>query len=407
MKIENNRINSDLNSELCTTLNCIIEPKLNIIDKITERNKTIVNLIYNIEDYSNGKILFKRNKAIKLTKRRNKSLNDNDYENLKKKISSLYGFMSTKGESNFLDSIFNSSNSNNNNINNNSASLPKMITKNRYFGKSINNFNIYSYKENLYKNKSLNMKKIYKDSLNKKIKPKLFLKDSIDEIPSIISSKEKHIIKTHNKSKRYQNIFRKEISKKSINKYKGRNFINEILSYNSPKIELKNVFKKCDNQLVKAEKLEGQFIRKMNRNHIKINFKDELKQNNDIHNFQENMDDKKFIKEESKKLINIIKNNRYDRKKNLHDLDIVKKISNSLAFKNRKTYFKTFGNYTLGYDDNYFIFDNEIEKLKDKYINLEIDNIKKSHSSKIVKNLLEKTIREKELILKKCETFKI
>ena len=145
----------------------------------------------------------------------------------------------------------------------------------------------------------------------------------------------------------------------------------------------------------------------MNRNHIKINFKDELKQNNDIHNFQENVDDKKFIKEESKKLINIIKNNRYDRKKNLHDLDIVKKISNSLAFKNRKTYFKTFGNYTLGYDDNYFIFDNEIEKLKDKYINLEIDNIKKSHSSKIVKNLLEKTIREKELILKKCETFKI
>ena len=70
MNIENNRINSDLNSELCTTLNCIIEPKLNIIDKITERNKTIVNLIYNIEDYSNGKILFKINKAIKLTKKK-------------------------------------------------------------------------------------------------------------------------------------------------------------------------------------------------------------------------------------------------------------------------------------------------------------------------------------------------
>ncbi len=32
--------------------------------------------------------------------------------------------------------------------------------------------------------------------------------------------------------------------------------------------------------------------------------------------------------------------------------------------------------------------------------------VKKSHSSKIVKNLLEKTIRQKQ-ILKKCENFKI
>ena len=80
MKIKNNRKKSDLTLELCTQLNCIIEPKLNIIDKITDCNKTIVNLIYNNEDYLNGEIVFKRNNVIKLTKRRNKSVND---ENLK------------------------------------------------------------------------------------------------------------------------------------------------------------------------------------------------------------------------------------------------------------------------------------------------------------------------------------
>ena len=153
MKIKNNRKNSDLTLELWTQLNCIIEPKLNIIDKITDCNKTIVNLIYNNEDYLNGEIVFKRNNVIKLTKRRNKSVND---ENLKQKISSIYGFMPIKGESNnLLDTIsrFNNSNSNNN-INNNNISLPKVITKKKYFGKSLNNFNIYS-----YKNKSINLKK--------------------------------------------------------------------------------------------------------------------------------------------------------------------------------------------------------------------------------------------------------
>ena len=151
MKIKNNRKNSDLTLELCTQLNCIIEPKLNIIDKITDCNKTIVNLIYNNEDYLNGEIVFKRNNVIKLTKRRNKS-----DENLNQKISSIYGFMPIKGESNnLLDTIsrFNNSNSNNN-INNNNISLPKVITKKKYFGKSLNNFNLYS-----YKNKSINLKK--------------------------------------------------------------------------------------------------------------------------------------------------------------------------------------------------------------------------------------------------------
>ena len=63
-----------------------------------------------------------------MTKRRNKSVND---ENLKQKISSIYGFMPIKGESNtLLDTIsrFNNSNSNNN-IYNNNISLPKVITK--------------------------------------------------------------------------------------------------------------------------------------------------------------------------------------------------------------------------------------------------------------------------------------
>ena len=145
----------------------------------------------------------------------------------------------------------------------------------------------------------------------------------------------------------------------------------------------------------------------MKSNDIKINFKDEKKQNNNIPNYQENIDDKRFIKEESKILINTLKKNRYNRKKNLQDLDKVKKISNSLAFRNRKTYFKTVGNYTFGNDDNYFIFNHEIEKLEDKYINIEINNIKKSHSSKIVKYLLEKSIREKKLIIKKYENIKI
>ena len=72
----------------------------------------------------------------------------------------------------------------------------------------------------------------------------------------------------------------------------------------------------------------------MNYNDIKLNFKDEEKKNNDIPNFQENPDDKKFIKEESKQLRKIFKKNRYERKKNLEDLDKIKKISNSLAFKN-------------------------------------------------------------------------
>ena len=138
----------------------------------------------------------------------------------------------------------------------------------------------------------------------------------------------------------------------------------------------------------------------MKSNDIKINFKDEKKQNNNIPNYQENIDDKRFIKEESKILINTLKKNRYNRKKNLQDLDKVKKISNSLAFRNRKTYFKTVGNYTFGNDDYYFIFNHEIEKLEDKYINIEINNIKKSHSSKIVKNLLEKSIKEKKFTKK-------
>jgi len=402
MNIKNNR-NNDLNLVLSTQLNYlnIIEPKINIIEKITDCNKKIVNLIYNIEDYSKDKILFKRNNTIKLTKRRNKSLNDNNYDNLKQKISSIYGLISTKEENNCFDSIsrFNSSNSNNNN--NNSISLPKVNTKSRYFGKSINNFNIYSYKGNIYKNKSFNIKKINNDLLKQKDKFKNSLKDTNEEITSITLVKENHIIKTNNKSKKSKNIFRKEIVKKDINKNKGRNFINEILSFNSSKIELKNVYNNCDNQIENAEKLEGQFIRKMNYNDIKLNFKDEEKKNNDIPNFQENPDDKKFIKEESKQLRKIFKKNRYERKKNLEDLDKIKKISNSLAFKNRNTYFKIYGNYSIGNDDNDFIFYNEIEKLKSKNINSDIDNIKKNHSSKIVKKLLEKTIREKQLIFKK------
>ena len=103
MNIKNNR-NNDLNLVLSTQLNYlnIIEPKINIIEKITDCNKKIVNLIYNIEDYSKDKILFKRNNTIKLTKRRNKSLNDNNYDNLKQKISSIYGLISTKEENNCL-----------------------------------------------------------------------------------------------------------------------------------------------------------------------------------------------------------------------------------------------------------------------------------------------------------------
>ena len=65
MNIKNNR-NNDLNLVLSTQLNYlnIIEPKINIIEKITDCNKKIVNLIYNIEDYSKDKILFKRNNTI-------------------------------------------------------------------------------------------------------------------------------------------------------------------------------------------------------------------------------------------------------------------------------------------------------------------------------------------------------
>ena len=105
--------------------------------------------------------------------------------------------------------------------------------------------------------------------------------------------------------------------------------------------------------------------------------------------------------EENKTLRKFIMNTRLDRKKILDNLDNVKKISDFLAFQNRKIYYKTFWNYTIGDDDDNFIFHNEIEGLKNKEIN-EFQN-KKTHSSNKMTKLLEMNIQKKKLILKKYE----
>ena len=385
------------------------ELKLNITEKIIDNNNKIKNLIYNINDYSNGKFNLNNINKIKLTKRKKtKKINGNLIKIYNNRDSPLNGNISTKGETNFFDSIsrFNNTYSNYPNVNiNKSISFPK-INNSRYFGKSDSNKISYYFKSFMSnKNKSSNLKTIIHNHKNynspKNNELNLF-KKSVDD-NSI--NKNEEIIKTYQKPKKSINIFRTELSKiNEDSKKKTRNFFKNISSVKIRKFQINNFFNDCNKEISKAENLEVAFIEKINDNFedIEKKFNDEKNINN-IPYIEENEDDKKFMTEENKTLRKFIMNTRLDRKKILDNLDNVTKISDFLAFQNRKIYYKTFGNYTIGDDDDNFIFHNEIEGLKNKEIN-EFQN-KKSHSSNKMTKLLEMNIQKKKLILKKYEIF--
>ena len=221
----------------------------------------------------------------------------------------------------------------------------------------------------------------------------------------------------------FLNAFQQNKSNQNSPKYLYKKFINNALvdKVLQPNSKLKNIYSKCIFQIKNGEEIENYLFNKKLLEKIK-------KEKRDKHYFEktQKMEDKLILdtseREKNTKLKDLFnnqsdiskineKNNKLNFQKKLQRLDVIPKISETLAFRNRVGYFNQF-DYNYSNDDD-FIFSNEFNKIKPVHNTLNVDDHIVKHNKylnnnyfnneKGVEQILETTEKERILLLKHIE----
>ena len=221
----------------------------------------------------------------------------------------------------------------------------------------------------------------------------------------------------------FLNAFQQSKSNQNSPKYLHKKFINNALvdKVLQPNSKLKNIYSKCIFQIKNSEEIESYLFNKKLLEKIK-------KEKRDKNYFEktQKMEDKLILetseREKNTKLKYLFnnqsdvskmneKNNKLNFQKKLQRLDVIPKISETLAFRNRVGYFNQF-DYNYSNDDD-FIFSNEFNKLKLVHNTLNVDDHIVKHNKyfnnnyfnneKGVEQILETTEKERILLLKRIE----